>query len=93
MELPDGLVLDRVTREFTHESVPNGLLSAHRVADRVWGRLRVEEGSVTFVFEDDPDAGRVLTAGDSQVIPPGRLHHLELCGPVRFVVEFHVPGA
>lgn len=34
---------------------------------------------------------RVLRAGDHQVIPPGRPHHVELVGPVGFHVEFHRP--
>ena len=93
LELPPGLVLDRVTRDFTAESVPKGLLSVHRVADRVWGRLVVKEGSLRFVFEDAPDAPRLLPTGTTQVIPPGRPHHLELTGPARFAVEFHVPPA
>jgi tellurite resistance-related uncharacterized protein len=93
LELPDGLVLDRVTRDFTPESVPPGLLRAHRVADGVWGRLLVREGSLVFVFEDDPDGARDIPAGGTQVIPPGRFHHLEVSGPARFAVEFHVPGS
>jgi tellurite resistance-related uncharacterized protein len=91
LELPADLVLDRVTRDFTPDSVPKGLLRAHRVADGVWGRLLVREGSLTFVFEDDPDGARVVSEGGTQVIPPGRFHHLELTGPARFAVEFHVP--
>lgn len=89
--LPDGLELARTTDVFDEESVPAGLLRAHRVADGVWGRLVVHEGSIGFRFEDD-DRSMSAAAGESIVIPPGRRHHVEVNGPVRFVVEFHRPA-
>lgn len=88
-ELPTGLRLARTTPEFDETTVPSGLLGAHRVAEGVWGRLVVRTGSLRFVFEDDPQAGRTVSAGGHVVIPPGREHHLELGGPVTFAVEFH----
>ncbi len=87
--LPDGLELVRTTATFDETSVPAGLLAAHRVADGVWGRLVVLDGALRFVFEDDPDGATTVSSGHHQVIPPGRPHHLELDGPVRFHVEFH----
>ncbi len=90
-ELPTDVRLVRTTPEFDESSVPAGLLAAHRVADGVWGRLVVRAGALTFVFEDDPEAALRVGAGGHVVIPPGREHHLELDGPVRFVVEFHRP--
>jgi tellurite resistance-related uncharacterized protein len=89
MELPDGLTLHRTTPTFDESSVPTGLLAAHSVADGVWGRLVVASGAIGFVFEDEPDLVRILTAGESQVIPPVRTHHLIVDGPVTFAVEFH----
>ncbi len=87
--LPAGLVLQRTTPIFDEQSTPAGLRSAHAVADGVWGRLVVEAGSLGFVFEDAPDHERTLSAGDHQVIPPVRRHHVVIDGPVRFAVEFH----
>ncbi|MEZ5246019.1 MAG: DUF1971 domain-containing protein [Acidimicrobiales bacterium] len=87
--IPDGFVLARTTDVFDNDTVPAGLLKAHRVADSVWGRLVVHAGSVRFVFEDEPDAAAVLKAGETLVIPPARLHHVELDGPATFAVEFH----
>jgi tellurite resistance-related uncharacterized protein len=101
MELPDGLELERVTREFDERSVPAGLLSAHRVASGLWGRLVVTSGEISFVFEgdsgegaevgDDPEWRRTVGKGENVVIPPGRLHHVEVTGPVTFRIEFHRP--
>ncbi|MFW2335302.1 DUF1971 domain-containing protein [Ilumatobacter sp.] len=90
IELPHGCELVRTTREFDEHTVPGGLLAAHRVADGVWGRLVVRNGSLRFGFDDAPGE-RLVVAGDSQVIPPARVHHLTIEGAVRFVVEFHRP--
>ena len=88
-ELPDGLVHVRTTDVFDQNTHPAGLLRAHRVADGVWARLVVHTGSLTFVFDDEPERPHVVTAGGSVVIPPARQHHLELGGPVTFALEFH----
>lgn len=86
--LPDGLHHVRTTPWFEAESVPPGLLRNHQVANGVWGRLIIAEGSIEFRFEDEPEAVS-LTAGDSIGIPPGRLHRVILAGTSRFAVEFH----
>ena len=86
---PDGLRLVRTTPEFDEHTVPKGLLREHRVAPEVWGRLLIRSGSLRFVFEDRSDAPSLLGEGDRQVIPPDVPHHVELVGPVVFVVEFH----
>jgi tellurite resistance-related uncharacterized protein len=88
-QLPEDAVLVRTTAVFDIDTVPAGLLQQHRIADDRWGRLLVHTGSVAFVFEDEPDQPITVAAGDAVVIPPGRLHHLELDGPATFVVEFH----
>lgn len=87
--LPAGLRLARTTPTFDQDTVPPGLLATHRVADRVWGRLVVHTGALTFHFEDEPGRHRRVGAGQDLVIPPNRPHHLELDGPVTFAVEFH----
>jgi tellurite resistance-related uncharacterized protein len=88
-ELPVGSELVRTTDVFDDDTVPAGLLRAHRVADGIWGRLVVHTGAVGFVFEDEPDHRHVVAAGDSMVIPPARPHHVELSGPATFAVEFY----
>lgn len=87
--LPSDVRLVRTTPELDEASVPPGLLGAHRVAEGVWGRLVVRSGSLRFVFDDDPHGARSVAAGGHVVIPPRRVHHLEIDQPVTFVVEFH----
>ena len=91
IQLPDGLTLARTTPRFDTTNVPAGLLAAHRVAEGVWGVLRVADGQVTFVLEE-PGARRVLRAGDHQVIEPDVAHHVELGPDAAFAVEFYKSG-
>ena len=107
IELPPGCELVRTTREFDETTVPAGLLATHRVAPGVWGRLVVVSGSIRFGFDDPTDDTTddthddtrsadadewVVAAGERQVIPPDRVHHVRVDGPVRFAVEFHRPA-
>jgi tellurite resistance-related uncharacterized protein len=87
--MPEGLEHVRTTDVFDQDSVPAGLLRAHRVADGMWGRLVVHSGAVTFVFDDEPDRPISVGAGGAVAIPPARQHHIELDGPATFAVEFH----
>lgn len=91
-DLPAGLELARTTDVFDNDTVPVGLLRAHRVADGVWARLVVHAGTVRFVFEDQADQPIDVAAGDHIVVPPARLHHVELAGPAQFALEFHRPS-
>lgn len=93
-QLPGGLEHVRTTDVFDNTTVPAGLLRAHRVADGVWGNLVVHTGTVTFVFDDEPDHPIAARSGDTVAIPPARQHHLELDEPATFAIEFHrIPSA
>ena len=88
-DLPSGLALQRTTADFDAETVPAGLLRAHRVAADVWGVLEVLEGTVAFTWEDRDDGPVTLRTGDSLVIPPDVLHHVDPGPDARFHVSFH----
>jgi tellurite resistance-related uncharacterized protein len=90
-ELPAGIEHVRTTETFDHDHHPAGLRRAHRVADGVWARLLVHTGNLDFVFEDDPDHVLHASPGTTIAIPPGRLHHVDITGPVTFSLEFHRP--
>ncbi len=79
----------RTTPDFDADTVPAGLLRAHRVAPEVWGEVEVLAGTLTFVWEDRPDARVLLEPGDTLVIPPDEPHHVEPGPGARFHVSFH----
>ena len=88
LSLPAGVEQVRTTPELTVDTVPAGLLKAHRVASGMWGRLRVLEGVVTFVLEAGGETRR-LGEGELQVIEPDVAHHVEPEPGSVFVVEFY----
>lgn len=75
----------KTTKIFDETTVPAALLESHRVKSGAWALIRVLTGSMRLVTGQtvsplDPDhIGRVL---------PEVEHHLELHGPVRFLIEF-----
>ncbi len=87
--MPPGLRHVRTTPEFTATSTPAALRTAHLIATGVWGRLRVLDGVVRFVFEEPPGSVHDVGAGESLDIPPQRAHRVEPGAGARFVVEFH----
>lgn len=89
--LPDGATSYRSTATFDEHSVPKGLRNDHTTKDGVWGRLVVEEGVVEIVFAPPLSSTAVGRPGTPIMIPPQLSHHVRLCGPVRFVVEFLRP--
>jgi tellurite resistance-related uncharacterized protein len=86
--LPDGLTVVRTTPVFDTTTTPPGLRAAHTVAEGVWGRIRVLDGGVTFVFEEPGRTVVELDAGDELAIPPGRRHHVEPGPEARFEIDF-----
>ena len=88
MRLPDEVAIVRTTPVFTVETVPPGLLHAHRSAPGVWGLIRVITGTVTFAQEASGES-RPLSEGDEQVIEPEVPHHVEPGSDSSFLVEFY----
>jgi tellurite resistance-related uncharacterized protein len=88
LSLPEGVSLTRRTAEFTVDTVPDGLLRAHRIAEGVWGLVSVLDGALVFVLEATGESRRVA-AGERQVVEPATPHHVEMEPEARFVVEFY----
>lgn len=63
------------------------------MANGVWGRLRVIEGSATLTMETRPALEVRLGAGGAQPIPPGVPHAVSVDGPVVLVIDFPVGDA
>lgn len=79
----------KVTRTFTDQDVPAGLLAEHRTKARVWGRLEVLAGELTLSFAEPLNQRVRVSAGEWAAIPPELVHRVELAGPVEFRVAFH----
>lgn len=88
LEAPEGLEAYRSTPEFTLETVPAGLLRDHATKAGTWGRIEVLEGEVTYTTAAPSDRRLVLGAGETAMIPPELLHHVDLSPDTRFRVVF-----
>ena len=89
--LPEGLVMQRRTMEFTAETLPAPLLKDHSTKAGTWALIRVLEGALRYDIADDrrPASSVVLNAGgDAGIVEPTILHHISAIGPVRFHLEF-----
>jgi tellurite methyltransferase len=86
--LPEGVILVRSTSELTIATLPPGLLAAHHLSSGAWGVIRVLQGHVVFVTEDD-GAHRTITAGETQVVEPEVRHHIEPSDDAAIVIDFY----
>jgi len=73
----------------TQDTVVPGILKKHLAPKGKFGYLVVEEGSLQFVWEDEPDNVLDADPGHPIVIFPERFHHVSITGKVRFRVEFY----
>jgi tellurite resistance-related uncharacterized protein len=89
-ELPEGLHTVRTAGPFDANTLPAGLRTVHRVAERTWGVLRVLDGSVRFSMATTPPIEVRLDAGATQAIPPGVAHQVTPSTGCRVAVDFLV---
>jgi len=88
MSIPAGYVVTRRTPEFTQDTVPPALLSAHETKGGACALIHVLEGKLRYCIEV-PASESILEPGQPGVIQPQVPHHVEPIGPVRFYLEFH----
>lgn len=86
-ELPEGLRWVRSSVEWDEHTIPAGLLSSHKVASGLWGRIEVRDGRLRFTASTEPRLRVTMGPGDVQAIPPDVDHRVEPLGLVRFCVE------
>ena len=60
-EMPEGLRFVRSSPEWTEQTVPQGLLRAHRLAHGTWGRIVVQIGTLRFIMFSEPRIERRVT--------------------------------
>jgi len=87
--LPAEAIKVGSTPSMTEDTVVPGILKKHLAPKGKYGYLVVEEGSLQFVWEDDPDNVLDADPGHPIVIFPERFHHVSITGKVRFRVEFY----
>ena len=86
--IPDDVTAYRQTPIFNEETIPGGLLRAHRTRAGTWAKILVLEGSLAYrILEPVPEA-HTLDAQHPGVIEPQVLHEVAPLGPVRFKVVF-----
>ena len=78
----------KMTPVFDEVSLPLAIRNAHQTKAGVWGLLRVLEGEAVLVFNDGQTQVRV-NPDQPAPIPPEAIHHVEVTGPMRMLVEFY----
>lgn len=87
--LPRGLEQYKKTPEFNETTVPAGLISDHSTKTGTWATITVLEGELIYKIMEPAVESHRLSPGTVGVIEPTIRHHLEIDGPVRFLVEFY----
>lgn len=87
LEVPEDAVAYRTTDEFSEETLPAGLRRDHSTRAGVWGRVEVLAGRLRLVMPALA-IDRVLTAGESAILPPELTHHVDPVGAARVRVVF-----
>lgn len=78
----------RSTPVFTNDTLPEALKRAHATKAGVWGLLKVLSGSVLYVVEETGER-RIVCAGESAVIRPQQLHHVDPLDQMEMQVDFY----
>ena len=88
-DLPTGVSGYKKTQEFTHETVPPGLLRAHQTKAGTWGKIVVLDGKLHYRILE-PELQELVPSEEVYgVVEPTVLHEVEPLGDVRFYVEFY----
>ena len=88
-QLPGNVAPYKRTPEFTEESVPSGLLHAHRTKESVWAKIVVIEGRLQYTINGPEKEVITLDENIYGVVEPTVPHEVKPLGSVRFYVEFH----
>ena len=86
--LPEDVRFLNSSPLMTQQMVPRQLLHSHMMPSERLGVLIVSRGRLRFIWDDTHETIDVIP-GYPVIIESGRLHHLELCGPVEFSIKFY----
>lgn len=87
--IPDDFVAYKRTPEFTHLTVPKGLLAAHQTKAGTWGLIVILSGRLEYRILEPEKKAIELCTGTNGVVEPTILHEVEPLGEVCFYVEFY----
>ena len=89
-KLPNNVTPYKRTPNFTHETVPRGLLKDHSTKAGTWGVLTVLSGTLLYhITQTQPPQSYELGVEDAGIIVPEQKHYLELTGETEFYLEFY----
>lgn len=87
-ELPADVVAYSRTPDFTPETLPEAFKSAHTTKSGVWGLIHVLEGRLSYHLEPPHQGSKLVSAGETALIPPNIPHRVAFVDGGRFFVEF-----
>lgn len=87
-ELPAGFEAYSRSLEFTPETLPARLQSAHMTKAGTWGLLHVLEGKMLYQLESPNTDSQIVSAGEYAVIEAEVLHSVKFVEAGRVFVEF-----
>ena len=87
--MPDGFEAYGRSPEFTPETLPAKLQSAHSTKAGTWGLLHILEGEVLYQLEAPRQGECRARAGDTIVIEDAVPHHVSFTEPGRIYIEFY----
>lgn len=87
--MPPGFEAYGRSPEFTQDTLPLKLRSAHSTKAGTWGLLHVVEGEVLYQLEAPHRGERRARAGETIVIEAEVPHHVAFTEPGRIYIEFY----
>ena len=87
--LPPNVKSYKTTKLFSQDTVPAGLLRAHKTKAGTWGKIVVVQGSIVYRILEPELEEIVLDTDTHGVVEPQVLHEVSLVGEVQFYVDFH----
>lgn len=88
-KLPANVEPYKKTPEFTHLSVPDGLLRSHNTKEGIWAKIVVLRGELTYRILEPVIEEALLSPEKNGVVEPTVKHEVVPHDGVRFYVEFY----
>lgn len=87
--MPPGFTAYARSPDFTPETLPANLQTAHTTKAGTWALLHVLEGKVLYELEPPRIGQSLISAGGQVVIEAEVSHHVRFVEPGRLFIEFY----